>query len=70
LIEPANFDALAEQKFVPDKEFVAMFLDCAKSGGCHRPNSDRLEDFSTFMPDGDTVWQKPHGWPQAKQWLA
>jgi hypothetical protein len=69
-IEPANFDALAEQKVVADKEFVAMFLDCSKSGDATALTVTRLDDFYTFMPDGDTVWQKPHGWPQSKQWLA
>jgi hypothetical protein len=69
-IDPPNFDALSEQKVVADKEFVAMFLDCSKSGDATALTLTRLDDFYTFMPDGDTVWQKPHGWPQAKQWLA
>jgi hypothetical protein len=69
-IEPANFDLLAEQKTVADKEWVAMFLDCSKSGDSTALTVTRLEDFYTFMPDGDTVWQKPNGWPQAKAWLA
>lgn len=69
-VEPANFDRFAEQKTVADKEWVAMFLDCSKSGDATGLTVTRLEDFYTFLPDGDTVWQRPQGLPQKERWLA
>jgi hypothetical protein len=69
-VEPANFDRFVEQRVVANKEFVAMFLDCSKSEDATALTVTRLDDFYTFLPDGDTVWERPHGVPRKERWLA
>ena len=69
-IEPAKFDALAEQKTVNDGDRIAMFLDCSKSGDATGLVACRLEDMYVFLPFGDSVWERPHGMPSKQQWLA
>jgi hypothetical protein len=69
-IEPAKFDVLAEQKTVEDKDRIAMFLDCSKSGDATGLVACRLDDMYVFMPFGDSVWERPHGMPSKQQWLA
>lgn len=66
-IDPDRFDALAEQKVVADRDRIAMFLDCSKSGDATGLMATRLDDMYSFYLG---VWQRPHGWPQSKPWLA
>jgi hypothetical protein len=71
-IEPPNFDALAEQRIVLDKDQIAVFLDCSKSGDATAMTATRISDLYTFLPFGDSVWERPHGWDVKKngKWLA
>jgi hypothetical protein len=69
-IQPANFDALAQPKLVKDGDRIAMFLDCSKSGDATGLVACRLEDMYVFLPFRDSVWERPHGLPKTKQWLA
>lgn len=69
-IEPANFDNLAEQKPMADGEQIAMFLDCSKSGDATGLVACHLDEMYAFLPGENCMWEKPHGWPQAKPWLA
>lgn len=71
-VEPDKFDALAEQLVVADKDQIAVFLDCSKSGDATAMMATRLEDMYSFVPFGDAVWERPHGWDvKAKgKWLA
>ena len=69
-VEPDKFAALAEQKTVADGDRIAMFLDCSKSGDATGLVACRLDDMYAFLPGATCVWSKPHGWPQAKRWLA
>lgn len=70
-VEPDAFDALAEQRVVEDKDQIAMFLDCSKSGDATGLVATRLSDMYTFLPFGDSVWERPHGWDvkQHGKWL-
>lgn len=69
-VEPMKFDQLADgTRAVADGERIAMFLDCSKSGDATGLVACRLSDMFVFMPDGDSVWTKPHNWPRAKPWL-
>lgn len=69
-VQPDRFDALAEQKVVADDDQIALFLDCSKSGDATALMATRLSDMYSFVPFGDSVWSKPHGWPKDKPWLA
>lgn len=69
-IEPSRFDQLADpEKVVADGDQIALFLDCSKSSDATGLVACRLSDMYVFMPGGDSVWSKPHGWPKAKPWL-
>ena len=70
-IEPPRFDALAAPgTVVADGERIAMFLDCSKSQDSTALVACRLSDMFCFVPFGDSVWHRPHGWPRARPWLA
>jgi len=69
-VEPDYFDALAEQRVVADKDQIAVFLDCSKSGDATAMMACRLSDMYCFVPFGDAVWERPHGLPQKTPWLA
>uniref|UniRef100_A0AAU8GPK7 Terminase large subunit n=1 Tax=Mycobacterium phage Farewell TaxID=3158893 RepID=A0AAU8GPK7_9CAUD len=69
-VQPDRFDALAEQKIVADDDQIALFLDCSKSGDATALMATRLSDMYSFVPFGDSVWSKPHGWTKDKPWLA
>jgi hypothetical protein len=66
-VEPDKFDGLAEQRVVTDKEWVAIFGDCSKSGDATAFTITRLDDMYTFTGD---VWERPHGLPKGERWLA
>jgi hypothetical protein len=66
-VQPDNFDALTAVQVVSDKEWVAIFGDCSKSGDATGFTITRLEDMYTF-PGG--VWERPHGLPKSERWLA
>jgi len=68
-VEPTKFDALVDTRSVADGDRIAMFLDCTKSGDATGLVACRLSDMFIFMPDGDSVWQKPHNWRRGKPWL-
>lgn len=69
-VDPRKFDSLmAADRHVADGERIAMFLDCSKSGDATGLVACRLSDTFVFMPDGDSVWQRPHNWPRSKPWL-
>lgn len=69
-VEPDYFDALAEQRVVADKDQIAVFLDCSKSGDATAMMATRLSDMYSFVPFGDAIWERPHGLPQKTPWLA
>lgn len=58
-VEPTNFDTLAESRVVADKEQVALFVDCSKSGDATGATLTRLSDLYTWELG---CWDKPHGW--------
>lgn len=59
-VEPPNFDALADATtVVADKEQVALFVDCSKSGDATGATLTRLSDLFTWELG---CWSKPHGW--------
>ena len=69
-VEPANFDALASAgTVVGDRDRVAVFADCSKSGDSTGFTCTRLEDMFTFTGG---VWEKPKGWNEKLhgKWLA
>lgn len=66
-VQPDNFDALAEPKGVGDREWVAIFGDCSKSGDATGFTITRLDDMYTFVGG---VWERPHGLPKSEPWLA
>jgi len=69
-VAPPAFDALASpDTVVADNDRIAMFLDCSKSQDATALVACRLEDMYCFVPFGDAIWQRPHGWPRAKPWL-
>ena len=67
-IEPTAFDALAAPQVVADREPIAMFLDCSKSGDATGLVACRLSDMYVFLIDGDSVWQRSHG--DTSKWMA
>jgi len=67
-IDPRKFDALPGADFVvADKEMIAMFLDCSKSTDATGLVACRISDGHVLTLG---VWQRPHGMPQNKRWLA
>lgn len=59
-VEPPNFDALAApDTVVADRERVALFVDCSKSGDATAATLTRLSDLFTWELD---CWFRPHGW--------
>jgi hypothetical protein len=68
-VEPTKFDNLVDTRTVADGDRIAMFLDCSKSGDATGLVACRLSDMFVFMPDGDSVWTKPHNWRRGKPWL-
>jgi hypothetical protein len=66
-VQPDAFDALAEPKVVADRDQVAIFADCSKSGDATGFTITRLEDMYTFVGG---IWQRPHGLPKGERWLA
>jgi hypothetical protein len=69
-VEPDYFDALADQRVVDDKDQIALFLDCSKSGDATAMMATRLSDMYSFVPFGDAIWERPHGLPKKEKWLA
>lgn len=69
-VAPDRFDALAAQKVVADNDQIALFLDCSKSGDATAMMATRLSDMYSFLPFGDSVWERPHGLPKKERWLA
>lgn len=66
-VDPARFDSLAAPALVvPDRDWVALFLDCSKSTDATGLVGCRLEDGHVFTLGG---WQRPHG-DRGKGWLA
>jgi hypothetical protein len=70
-VEPTKFDQLADgDRTVADGDQISMFLDCSKSGDATGLVACRLSDMFIFLPDGDSVWQRPHNWSRTKKpWL-
>lgn len=69
-VEPTKFAQLGDgERSVNDGERIAMFLDCSKSGDATALVACRLSDMFVFMPDGDSVWTRPHNWRKGKPWL-
>jgi hypothetical protein len=67
-IDPRAFDALGRPaEVVKDREQIVMFLDCSKSSDATGLVACRLSDGHVFTLG---VWERPHGWPQNKRWLA
>lgn len=66
-VQPDNFDALTDPKVVGDREWVAIFGDCSKSGDATGFTITRLDDMYTFVGG---VWERPHGLPKSEPWLA
>lgn len=69
-VDAQNFDALAAgDTVVDDKEWVAVFADCSKSGDATGFTCTRLDDMFTWTGG---VWEKPKGWDVKKhgKWLA
>jgi hypothetical protein len=66
-IDPRKFDTLARSDVVvADREQIAMFLDCSKSGDATGLVASRISDGHVF---GLGLWQRPHG-DRGKGWLA
>lgn len=65
-IDPAAFDSLSRPETVGDREQIAMFLDCSKSGDATGLVGCRISDGYVFVLG---VWQPPHG-ERSKDWLA
>lgn len=66
-VDPRAFDELAKpDTVVSDRERIAAFLDCSKSGDATGLIASRLEDGHVFTLG---VWQRPHG-ERGKGWLA
>ena len=66
-VDPQRFDDLAEVKVVAPGDWVALFVDCSKSGDATGVVGCRLSDLYVFTVG---CWQRPKGWPQSKRWLA
>jgi hypothetical protein len=59
-IDPGRFDALARpDEITPDREQIAMFLDCSKSGDATGLVASRLSDGHVITL---AEWHAPHGW--------
>ncbi len=71
-IEPDSFDALSEARVIEDRDQIAMFLDCSKSGDATALMATRLSDMYSFVPFGDSVWERPQGWDKKSkgEWRA
>jgi len=66
-IDPRKFDALTRAgTVIADREQVALFLDCSKSGDSTALVACRISDGYVFVLG---VWQRPHG-DRGKGWLA
>lgn len=66
-VDPRKFDELARPDVViADRDQIAMFLDCSKSGDATGLVGCRLSDGHVFVLG---VWQRPHG-DRGKGWLA
>ena len=66
-VDPRKFDECAKPDVVvADREQVAMFLDCSKSGDATGLVASRLSDGHVIKLGG---WQRPHG-DRSKGWLA
>lgn len=66
-VEPTNFDELARPDVVvADREQIAMFLDCSKSGDATGLVGARITDGHVLTLG---MWQRPHG-DRGKGWLA
>lgn len=64
-VEPTNFDALAAaDTVVADREQVALFVDCSKSGDATGATLTRLSDLYTWELG---CWDKPHGWSEKQR---
>ena len=68
-VDPGRFDDLAEPREVGKKDWVALFLDCSKTGDATAFTLTRLDDMYTFTGG---VWECPQGWNKQKngKWLA
>lgn len=70
-VDAQNFDAMASapDNAVDDKDWVAVFADCSKSGDATGFTCTRLDDMFTWAGG---VWEKPKGWNDKKhgKWLA
>lgn len=66
-IDPRNFDAFAEPRVVADRDRIAVFVDCSKSGDATAATATRLDDLYTFELG---CWERPHGWPAKRPWRA
>lgn len=66
-VDPRKFDDRARSDVVvSDKDQIAMFLDCSKSGDATGLVASRLSDGHVFVLG---IWQRPHG-DRGKGWLA
>ena len=66
-VNPRSFDELARPDIVvADREQIALFLDCSKSGDATALVGSRISD-GHVMALG--MWQRPHG-DRGKGWLA
>lgn len=63
-VDAQNFDTLAAGDTVVDnKDWVAVFADCSKSGDATGFTCTRLDDMFTWTGG---VWEKPKGWDVKK----
>lgn len=66
-VDPRKFDDLTRADLVvADKDDIAMFLDCSKSGDATGLVGCRISDGHVFVLG---MWQRPHG-DRGKGWLA
>lgn len=66
-VDPRKFDDLTRADLVvADKDQIAMFLDCSKSGDATGLVGCRISDGHVFVLG---MWQRPHG-DRGKGWLA
>lgn len=64
-VEPRNFDALASAStVVADEDWLAIFVDCSKSGDATAATATRLSDLFTFELG---CWDKPQGWDDRRR---
>lgn len=69
-VEPAAFDALAAVRSVADRDQIALFLDCSKSGDATALAAVRLDDMYVFAPSETYVWERPPGIRARETWRA